>query len=133
MKKLILAAVLTTLAALPAMPAAARPHHHHHGHGGGGVSFSFGFSNYYPRPYYGYPYYAPPPVVYATPPVVYAPPTAITYEPAPMPADQTSPTYTDDEGRNCREFQSTAIIDGDEQPTYGTACLQPDGSWRVVP
>jgi hypothetical protein len=35
--------------------------------------------------------------------------------------------------RQCREFNTTIIVDGREQPAYGTACLQPDGSWRVVP
>jgi surface antigen len=32
----------------------------------------------------------------------------------------------------CREYQSTAVIDGRPQATFGTACLQPDGSWRIV-
>lgn len=107
-------------------------HHQHRSHGGN-TRFFFSFNSGYPR-YYYYPYYAPPPVVYTTPRVIYAPPTVVTYAPpASLPAEQTSPTYTDDQGRFCREFQSTAIIDGEEQATYGTACLQPDGAWRVVP
>jgi len=32
----------------------------------------------------------------------------------------------------CREFQQTVIIDGQSQRAYGTACQQPDGSWRIV-
>ncbi len=32
----------------------------------------------------------------------------------------------------CREFQQTIIIDGETQRAYGTACRQPDGSWRIV-
>jgi len=31
----------------------------------------------------------------------------------------------------CHEYQTTAVIDGKKQPVYGTACLQPDGSWRI--
>jgi surface antigen len=36
------------------------------------------------------------------------------------------------QGDNCREYQSTVTIDGRPQPTYGRACLQPDGTWRIV-
>ncbi len=32
----------------------------------------------------------------------------------------------------CREYQGDATIDGSGRPFYGTACLQPDGSWRIV-
>lgn len=32
----------------------------------------------------------------------------------------------------CREYQGNATIDGSSQPFYGTACLQPDGSWRIA-
>lgn len=34
--------------------------------------------------------------------------------------------------RQCPEFQQTVTIGGKEEQTYGTACLQPDGSWEVV-
>jgi surface antigen len=43
-----------------------------------------------------------------------------------------SPAYQDRQGRYCREYQSTATIGGQSQPTYGTACRQPDGSWQIV-
>ena len=33
----------------------------------------------------------------------------------------------------CREFQRDVIIDGKPERAYGTACLQPDGSWKIVP
>jgi hypothetical protein len=36
------------------------------------------------------------------------------------------------DGRQCREFQQEVTIDGRPQEAYGTACLQPDGSWEVV-
>ncbi|MCG8359860.1 MAG: hypothetical protein MI920_30210 [Kiloniellales bacterium] len=35
-------------------------------------------------------------------------------------------------GEYCREFQQTVTISGRTQETYGTACRQRDGSWRVV-
>lgn len=109
---------------------------------GGRTSVFLGFNYYggypyyrpYYRPYYGYPnyYYAPPPVVYAPPPVVYSAPPVVVTQPPPMSATGTSPSYTASNGQTCREFQSTAVIGGQTQPIYGTACLQPDGAWRVV-
>jgi surface antigen len=35
-------------------------------------------------------------------------------------------------GTYCREYQQTVTIDGKPQPSYGTACRQPDGSWKVA-
>jgi surface antigen len=35
-------------------------------------------------------------------------------------------------GEYCREFQQTVTVGGQNQQAYGTACRQPDGSWRVV-
>lgn len=32
----------------------------------------------------------------------------------------------------CREYQRSATIGGTLQQMYGTACLQPDGSWRIA-
>lgn len=32
----------------------------------------------------------------------------------------------------CREFQQTITVGGTPQEAYGTTCLQPDGSWKVV-
>ncbi len=32
----------------------------------------------------------------------------------------------------CREYQSMVTIDGRFEETYGTACRQPDGSWRII-
>lgn len=36
------------------------------------------------------------------------------------------------EGRYCREYQTTARIGGQQQRVYGTACRMPDGSWKIV-
>jgi surface antigen len=41
-------------------------------------------------------------------------------------------TYQDNGGRYCREYQATSMIGGRTQQTYGTACRQPDGSWRLM-
>lgn len=97
----------------------------------GSVYFSYGAPYYYPPPYYHAPryYYPPPPVVYAPPPVVYAPPP-VTYAPPPV-------TYAPPAGpaisrEHCREYQAPAVVGGEPGNTYGTACLQPDGTWRIV-
>lgn len=101
-------------------------------------SFSFGYSSghrhrhhhryhhhHWPRYHHSY-YYAPP--------VYYPPPPQVVYVPAPPPlaATPTSPAYRTADGRYCREYQATVTVNGVPQPTYGTACLQPDGTWRVV-
>lgn len=36
------------------------------------------------------------------------------------------------DGRQCREFQQTVTIGGKKEEAYGTACMQPDGTWQVV-
>src|SRR5579872_5153950 len=33
----------------------------------------------------------------------------------------------------CREFHKDVTIDGQKQSAHGTACLQADGSWAVMP
>ena len=35
------------------------------------------------------------------------------------------------EGQYCREYQQEVTIDGELQKSYGTACRQPDGSWKL--
>src|SRR5215468_3285235 len=35
-------------------------------------------------------------------------------------------------GGYCREFQQTVTIGGNPESSFGTACRQPDGSWRIV-
>lgn len=32
----------------------------------------------------------------------------------------------------CREYTMDAVIGGQVEKVFGTACLQPDGSWRIV-
>ena len=38
----------------------------------------------------------------------------------------------DREGRTCREFQQTVIIGGREEQSYGTACRDDNGDWKIV-
>jgi len=112
------------------------------------VTFGYGWGGgYHHRPYYGPGYWGPPPpVYYAPPPVVYyepppPPPVVIYQQPAPVmvapspsgvSANQTSPTFTDNQGRTCREYQTTIYMNGIPKASYGTACLMSDGQWRIV-
>jgi surface antigen len=41
-------------------------------------------------------------------------------------------TYQASSGQYCREFQQTVTVGGSTEDAYGTACRQPDGSWRIV-
>lgn len=104
-----------------------------HGHHGYGYP-NYGYRRYGYRPYryrrygyqsflyrnYGYPTYE-----YAEP--VYAPPSAAAapVQQAPAPAPREPQAY-------CREYTKEIIIDGETQTAYGTACMQADGSWRLV-
>ena len=38
----------------------------------------------------------------------------------------------DTAGNYCREYQQTITVGGQTQQAYGTACRQPDGTWKVV-
>jgi len=119
-------------------------------------SFSFSISDgdSYRRPHYDRDFgprhhhwrgYRPQPVFYAPPPVIYAAPVRpVVYQPvivqqapqyissASVVADQASPTYYNRSGQLCREYQTAGSVGGSRGQLYGTACLQPDGSWRVV-
>lgn len=39
---------------------------------------------------------------------------------------------TDASGYTCREFQQVVTIGGEQETAFGTACLEADGSWRIV-
>ena len=34
--------------------------------------------------------------------------------------------------RDCRDFEQTVVIDGQEEIVHGTACREPDGTWRAL-
>lgn len=83
------------------------------------------------------PHYRPGPrevmMVFPPPPPRYVPGPRVVYvEPPPVQAVPMSPPFTDSYGRYCREYQTTVVVGGMAQPGYGTACLMPDGQWRVV-
>jgi surface antigen len=40
-------------------------------------------------------------------------------------------TYQLATGQYCREYKQTIVIGGEPQQSYGTACRQADGSWKV--
>jgi hypothetical protein len=35
-------------------------------------------------------------------------------------------------GLTCREYQHSITVGGETEEAYGTACLQPDGAWKIV-
>lgn len=118
-------------------------HHSNHGHGDIGLALGFGVlfgtllghalsEPRYPR-YKTYEYYDTPRdyrrhhyhrhyYEYDKPRVVYR-----EYREA-LPAFETN--GSDGSCLQEREYQTKVIIDGKEVEAYGTACLQPDGSWR---
>ncbi|MBC7908387.1 MAG: hypothetical protein H7Y60_16790 [Rhodospirillaceae bacterium] len=128
MMKSLLAAVALVIAVLGlAQPAQADPRRHD------GWSDGWRDDWRWDRPHR----YARPPreviMVYPSPPVVYAQPSPrVVFMDPPVQAIPTSPPYTDGYGRYCREYQSMMTVGGSAQRGYGTACLQPDGSWRIV-
>lgn len=88
-----------------------------HGHGwGGGPHRSSG--------YFDFSFYSPPEPFYGPEPVYYNPQP---YNPVPQQYN-----YTQPDDRYCREYNTTARVGDRYQPTYGTACMQPDGSWQIV-
>jgi|TARA_B100001971_G_scaffold202347_1_gene216021 surface antigen len=42
------------------------------------------------------------------------------------------PSYQNASGNYCREYQQTITVGGRTETAYGTACRQPDGSWKIV-
>ncbi len=125
--------VFAALACISAAPASALAHHHGGFYFGLGAPFFGPFFTPYGYDYYGFGYSGymmePSRVVYTTPS-----PT-VTYQivqpqivQQAVPATSASAPFTDRAGRTCRTFQST--MNG--SALNGTACLQPDGSWRTV-
>ncbi|OSQ43962.1 RT0821/Lpp0805 family surface protein [Thalassospira sp. MCCC 1A01428] len=41
-------------------------------------------------------------------------------------------TFQNENSQYCREYSATVKINDARQQTYGTACLQSDGSWRIL-
>lgn len=130
-----------SLAGLSATAAEARGRHHggwghghHHGHRGFGFAPTFVFGaprereyvrEYVPAPA---PVYQPVPVYYPAAPVYQQPVAA----PAPVYQQPVSAGSVEFDQSYCREYENTAKIDGKIVKTYGTACRQADGTWKLV-
>ena len=41
-------------------------------------------------------------------------------------------TYQTASGENCREFETSVVIDGKTETATGTACRSADGTWKIV-
>lgn len=41
-------------------------------------------------------------------------------------------TFQAANGGYCREFQQEIVVGGERQQSFGTACRQPNGQWRIV-
>ncbi|NCY26026.1 MAG: hypothetical protein EBX37_14645, partial [Alphaproteobacteria bacterium] len=59
----------------------------------------------------------------------------VVVQPGPQPVYQdvawrNDADWNETDGRYCREYQSISTVAGRKQQTYGTACMQPDGSWE---
>lgn len=63
----------------------------------------------------------------------YAPNYVAPPAPPPAPPSVPPPTYVDPHaGTYCRPYSQEIRIDGEIKESYGTACLQPDGTWRII-
>lgn len=40
-------------------------------------------------------------------------------------------TYREPGGQYCREYEQDIVVGGETEKSYGTACRQVDGSWRI--
>ncbi|MDD3181261.1 MAG: hypothetical protein PHD48_00415 [Alphaproteobacteria bacterium] len=85
---------------------------------------------HYYRPHSSLIYVQPSPTVIYETPVIQVPPQYVTE--SALVADPASASYVNETGQLCREYQSMALVNGQQSQIYGTACLQPDGAWRVV-
>lgn len=54
-----------------------------------------------------------------------------TYEVVPAPANYTIVDNSVGNSGYCREYNQNVTVGGRTQSSYGTACLQPDGSWKI--
>ena len=149
----VLAAIL--IAGTSAAWAGGRHHYPHHGYRGHST-IGFGVNIGFPGYWGGYPPYGP---VYGP---AYRPPYAGSFSigyssgyhnalslglslplyvgprpaPAPVavavPAGRAVPQQAPADCLQTREYQTEIVIDGRYVPAYGQACLQADGSWKMI-
>ena len=67
-------------------------------------------------------------------PETFVPGRAGVFPANPLPADvAVTPTRTYKTAeRDCRDYEQTVIVDGREEIIHGTACREPDGTWRAL-
>jgi len=157
---LLVALVVALVATSPAW--AGGRHHGYGDRWSVGIGLNFGYPGPYPGGYYGPPYRYYPAYPYAYGPAYggrigigyrsgfgsgwydgfgvslslplyfgprYAPPQPVLV-PAPQPRVVTREVYSD--CAPTREYQTEIVVAGEVVPAWGTACLQADGSWRVL-
>ncbi len=87
-----------------------------------GYYSSYGYDGYYPATVYYQQAYTP---TYVAPP-----PAQIVYvNPPPGYVENSS----EETSQYCREYTQEIHSGDNVQESYGTACLQPDGSWQIMP
>lgn len=97
-------------------------HQHHKVHRG--HDFKWGHvKRHHAKRYYVKKHRRPARVVYVTRPPVQVP----VFVPVAAPVQFQAQSDT-----QCREYNSTAVIDGRRVPVYSVVCRQRDGSWRIV-
>ena len=135
-------------------------YHGYDDHWSVGVGLNFGYPGPYPGRYYGPPYRYYPAYPYAYGPAYggrigigyrsgyydawgvslslplyfgprHAPPQPVPVL-VPSPAPQVVSRQVPADCTPTREYQTEIVIDGEVVPAWGTACLQADGSWRVL-
>ena len=41
-------------------------------------------------------------------------------------------TYQTAQGKPCREYTTTVVVEGRTETAHGTACREPDGTWKLI-
>lgn len=103
---------------------------------GAGVLIGGVIGNELGRPSYRADYSSHPNIYNAYPYDMFPTPSYATYQPnyvaPPSPPPQPVTYIDEDYGSYCRQYSETIRIGNHVHESYGTACLQPDGSWHVV-
>ena len=132
-------AVLLAIALVAAAPTAWAGGHHHgpYSHSSYSVGLGWAYPPPYWRPYppgYGYGGHGSSLGLSFAIPLYFGPRYAPQPAPPPAPA-QAAPTAYRPADASClqvREYQTEIVVGGKSVPAYGSACLQPDGSWKPV-
>ncbi len=102
-------------------------------YGGYGGGYYGGYGPDYYSAYHYYPQYVAPPAP-PQPRIIYVQPEVVEYRmrgPAYVEGGYVGAGSMPLPSSYCREFTQQVRIGGQIKETYGTACLQPDGSWRI--